>query len=102
MKKVHRRKTPPGGMGSGLLGAFSKYFIMIFTMLEVDANGPYRSGSKGLQVLGMMQEKIIFLWKALDGPSLQFSSITSPCPGNKRQKPATYPAPNVLNITLKS
>ena len=84
----------------GSEGAYSKYFITVFTMLEVDANGPYKSRSKGLQVLGVMQEKIIFLWKALDGPSLQFSSITSPCPGNKRQKPATYPAPNMLNIDM--
>ena len=51
MKKVHRRKTPQGGWGVGAEGAYSKYFITVFTMLEVDANGPYRSGSKGLQVL---------------------------------------------------
>ena len=47
MKKVHRHKTPQGGWGVGSEGAYSKSFIMVFTMLEVDANGPYRSRSKG-------------------------------------------------------
>ena len=47
MKKVHQRKTSQVGWGVGSEGAYSKYFNMVFTMLEVDANGPYRSGSKG-------------------------------------------------------
>ena len=52
MKKVHRRKCPQGdGEWDPSEGAYSKFFIMVFTMLEMDADGPYRSGSKGLQVL---------------------------------------------------
>ena len=49
MKKVHRRKSHRGdGEWAPSKGAYIKYFIMVFTMLEVDANGPYRSGSRGL------------------------------------------------------
>ena len=51
MKKVHWHKTPYEGWGVGYEGAYSKYFITVFTMIEVDSNGPYRSGSKVLQVL---------------------------------------------------
>ena len=74
---------------------------MVFTMLEVDSNGPYRYGSKGFHVLGIKERRRLF-WEAFDGLDLQFSGNTSLCPINKRQKPATCPAQNVLNITLKA
>ena len=54
MKKVHRRKSP---QGDGEWATYSKYFIMVFTMLEVDANGPYRYGSKDLQVFRKRQDQ---------------------------------------------
>ena len=45
--KKHADANSLGGMGSGLLVAYSENFIMVFTMLEVDSNDTYRSGSKG-------------------------------------------------------
>ena len=50
MKKVHQRKSPQGdGEWAPSEGAYSENSIMVFTMLEMDVDGPYRSGSKGLQ-----------------------------------------------------
>ena len=58
MKKVHLGKSPQrDGEWAPSEGAYSKIFIMVFTMLEMDADDPYRFGSKGLQVLGMKKEK---------------------------------------------
>ena len=58
MKKVHRRKSLEGdGEWTPSEGAYSKFFIMVFTMLEVDADGPYRSRSKGLQVFIKRQDQ---------------------------------------------
>ena len=51
MKKVYRCKTPQGEWGVGSEGAYWIYLITVFTMLEVDANGTYRYGSKCIQVL---------------------------------------------------
>ena len=75
---------------------------MVFTMLEVDANGLYRFGSKGLQVLGMKKERRMLFQEAFDGLDLQFFDSTSLCPLNKSGKPATYNAPNVPNKMLKA
>ena len=55
MKKAKNTKntdSPLGGWGVGSKEPTQKdLLLMVFTILEVDANGPYRSGSKGLQVL---------------------------------------------------
>ena len=59
----------------GFEGAYSKSFIMVSTMLEVDANGPYRFGSKGLQVLRMKKERRRLFREAFDGLDLQFSAV---------------------------
>ena len=69
-------------------------------MLEVDANGPYRSGSKGLKVLWVRQDQEWCSERSLNNLDLWFSGNTSPCPGNKSEKPATCNAPNVPNKTL--
>ena len=68
----------------------------------VVAFGPYRFGSKGLQVLEMKKERRRLFREAFDGLDLQLSCNASPCPVNKNKKPATYPAPNVPNKTLKA
>ena len=57
---------------------------------------------KAYRFLEMKQERGMLLQKALDGLNLQIFGSTSPCPVNKRQKPATYHAPNMLNIMLKA
>ena len=94
--------NPPGGMGCGRL-EIPLAFLLLIIILQVKmvvAFGPYRYGSKGLQVLGMKKERRRLFREAFDGLNLQFSRGTSPCPVNKRQKLATYPAPNVLNIIV--
>ena len=57
---------------------------------------------KACRFLEMKQERGKLLWKALDGLNLQIFDNTSPCPVNKKPNPATCPAPNMLNITLKA
>ena len=52
MKKAKNTNSPLGGWRVGSKEPTQKdILLMVFTMLEVDANGPYKSGSKGLQVL---------------------------------------------------
>ena len=64
--------------------------------------GPYRSRSKGLQVLGMKEERRRLFREAFDGLDLQFFSNTSLCLVNKSEKPATCDAPNVPNKALRT
>ena len=57
MKKGALAQISHGGWGVGFEGAYCRYFIKVSTMLEVDSNGPHRSGSKGLQVFRKGQDQ---------------------------------------------
>ena len=95
--------NPPRGMGYRCLESPLAFLIIIILQVKMVASfGPYRYGSKGLQVLGMKKERKRLFQEAFDGLDLQFSDNTFPCPVNIRQKPATCPAPNVPNKTLKA
>ena len=103
MKKVHRRKSPEGdGEWAPSERAYSKIFIMVFTMLEMAADGPYRFGSKGLQVFRKRQDQEWCSGRSLNNVNPWFSDSTSPCPGDKNEKPATCNASNVPNKALRT
>ena len=59
MKKVHQRKSPQGdGKWAPSERAYSKNFTMVFTMLEIDIDGPYRSKSSSSQDTKNMKEDL--------------------------------------------
>ena len=71
-------------------------------MLEIDVDSRYRYGYKGLQVFRKRQDQEWCSGRSLNNVDPWFSGSTSPCPGDKNEKPATYNAPNVPNKALRT
>ena len=60
--------NPLGGMGCKRLEIPLAFLIIIILQVKMVASfGPYRSASKGLQVLGMKKERRRLFWEAFDG-----------------------------------